>query len=149
MNAVQKAFYNGEDYGNCYLFSPSISRRKNVGRQTYYVRRYFRGGNDFEKTMKTLAVQRTTTNMRNIIYLGHMPQLMSSSVSYKNHKRYKKDKSEWVIVYNTHEPIISQELWDRVEARRSSLAQGRKRLKTGFTHPLSGFLICADCGCKM
>ena len=28
MNAVQKAFYNGEDYGNCYLFSPSISRRK-------------------------------------------------------------------------------------------------------------------------
>ena len=71
MNAVQKAFYNGEDYGNCYLFSPSISRRKNVGRQrknvgrqTYYVRRYFRGGNDFEKTMKTLAVQRTTTNMR-------------------------------------------------------------------------------------
>ena len=54
-----------------------------------------------------------------------------------------------MIVYNTHEPIISQELWDRVEARRSSLAQGRKRLKTGFTHPLSGFLICADCGCKL
>ena len=78
-----------------------------------------------------------------------MPQLMSSSVSYKNHKRYKKDQSEWVIVYNTHEPIISQELWDRVEARRNSLAQGRKNLKTGFTHPLSGFLICADCGCKM
>ena len=89
------------------------------------------------------------TMLRNIIYLGHMPQLMSSSVSYKNHKRYKKDKSEWVIVYNTHEPIISQELWDRVEARRKSLAQGRKTLKTGFTHPLSGFLICADCGCKM
>ena len=89
------------------------------------------------------------TMLRNIIYLGHMPQLMSSSVSYKNHKRYKKDKSEWVIVYNTHEPIISQELWDRVEARRKSLAQGRKTLKTGFTHPLPGFLICADCGCKM
>lgn len=87
--------------------------------------------------------------LKNLIYLGHMPQLMSSSVSYKNHKRYKKDQSEWVIVYNTHEPIISQELWDRVEARRNSLAQGRKNLKTGFTHPLSGFLICADCGCKM
>ena len=78
-----------------------------------------------------------------------MPQLMSSSVSYKNHKRTKKDKSEWVITYNTHEPIISQELWDKVEARRNSLAQGRKTFRTGYTHPLSGFLICADCGCKM
>ena len=64
MNVVQKAFYSGEDYENCYIFAPSISKRESVGKQTYYVRRYFRGGNDFEKTMKTLAVQRTTTNMR-------------------------------------------------------------------------------------
>ena len=64
MNAVQKAFYNGEDYGNCYIFAPSISRRESVGRQTYYVRRYFHGGKDFEKTMKSIAVQRTTKNAR-------------------------------------------------------------------------------------
>lgn len=89
-----------------------------------------------------------TLMLKNMVYLGHMPQLMSSSVSYKNHKRYKKDKSEWVIIYNTHEPIISQELWDRVQERRKSVAKGRKT-KIGFTHPLSGFLICADCGNKM
>ena len=64
MNAVQKAFYSGENYENCYIFSPSVSKRKTVGRQAYYVRRYFRGGKDFGKTMETLAVQRTTTNMR-------------------------------------------------------------------------------------
>ena len=62
MNAVQKAFYNGEDYGNCYLFSPSISRRKNVGRQTYYVRRYFRGDKDFERTMERLATKQVYKN---------------------------------------------------------------------------------------
>ena len=33
MNAVQKAFYNGEDYENCYIFAPSISRRESVGRR--------------------------------------------------------------------------------------------------------------------
>ena len=87
--------------------------------------------------------------LRNMVYIGHMPQLMFSSVSYKNHKRTKKDKSEWIITYNTHEPIISQELWDKVQARRNSVAQGRTTFRTGYTHPLSGFLICADCGCKM
>ncbi len=55
MNAVQKVFYSGEDYENSYIFAPSISRRESVGRQTYYVRRYFRGGKDFERTMERLA----------------------------------------------------------------------------------------------
>ena len=59
MNAVQKAFHKGGDYENCYIFSPSVSKRKTVDKQTYYVRRYFRGDKDFEKTMKSIAVQRT------------------------------------------------------------------------------------------
>lgn len=88
------------------------------------------------------------TILNNIIYLGHLPQLQATSVSYKNHKRYNKDKSEWVIVYNTHEPIISQELWDKAHERMQSGVQGRKT-KSGYTHPLSGFLYCADCGSKM
>ena len=86
--------------------------------------------------------------LNKIIYIGHMPQLRWTSLSYKNHKRFRKDKKEWTVVYNTHEPIISQELWDRVQERQKSVAQGR-RTKTGYTHPLSGFLICADCGNKM
>ena len=60
----------------------------------------------------------------------------------------RKDESEWAVVYNNHEPIISQELWDKVKERKKSVAQGRKT-KIGFTHPLSGFLFCADCGNKM
>ena len=64
MNAVQKAFYNGEDYENCYIFAPSISRRESVGKQTYYVRRYFRGGKDFEKAMERLAVNQANKAAR-------------------------------------------------------------------------------------
>lgn len=41
---------------NCYLFAPSISRLENVGGNSYYVRRYFRGGKDFEKTMEQIAI---------------------------------------------------------------------------------------------
>ena len=86
--------------------------------------------------------------LNKIIYWGHLPQLCWTSVSYKNHKRYRTDESDWQIVYNNHEPIISQELWDKVQERKKSVAQGRKT-KIGFTHPLSGFLFCADCGGKM
>ena len=86
--------------------------------------------------------------LKNPTYLGHMAQQRWSSISYKNHKRYKKDESEWIVVKNTHEPIITQELWDKVREVEKSVAQGRKT-KRGYTHPLSGFLFCADCGGKM
>ena len=86
--------------------------------------------------------------LQNPTYLGHMAQQRWSSVSYKNHKRYKRDESEWIVVKNTHEPIITQELWDKVREVEKSVAQGRKT-KRGYTHPLSGFLFCADCGGKM
>ena len=49
---------------NCYLFAPSISRREKVGKQTYYVRRYFRGGKDFEKAMERLAVNQANKSAR-------------------------------------------------------------------------------------
>lgn len=86
--------------------------------------------------------------LNKIIYIGHMPQLRWTSLSYKNHKRFRKDEKDWSVVYNTHEPIISQELWDKVQERQKSIATGKKT-KIGFTHSLSGFLVCADCGNKM
>ena len=86
--------------------------------------------------------------LSNIMYIGHLPMLQETTVSYKHHKRQAKDMSDWVITYNNHEPIISQELWDRVQERQKHMAQGR-RTKTGYVHPLSGFLVCADCGSKL
>ena len=62
---MKNIYSSVEEYEkNCYLFAPSVSKRKTVGGKSYYVRRYFRGGKDFEKTMKTIAVQRTTNNAR-------------------------------------------------------------------------------------
>lgn len=86
--------------------------------------------------------------LNNIMYIGHLPMLKETTLSYKNHKRQAKDRDEWVVTYNNHEPIISQELWNKVQERQKHMAQGRKT-KTGFVHPLSGFLVCADCGSKL
>ena len=61
-----KNIYNSvEEYEkNCYLFAPSVSRRENVGGKTYYVRRYFRGDKDFERTMERLAVNQANKAAR-------------------------------------------------------------------------------------
>ncbi len=54
----REAYSSIEEYEeNCYLFSPSISKRRKVGGKSYYVRRFFRGEQDFEKTLERLATQ--------------------------------------------------------------------------------------------
>lgn len=60
----RETYTNVEEYeNNCYLFSPSISKhRKNIGGKSYYVRRYFIGGTDFEKTMEKIAVKNAAKN---------------------------------------------------------------------------------------
>lgn len=65
-NVAQKQTYTSvEDYeANCYQFFPSISKRKNIGGKTYFVRRYFNGDKDFEKSMQSLASQQTFGNKR-------------------------------------------------------------------------------------
>ena len=53
---VKKVFLaSSEDFENCYIFSPSIGRKKNVGGKIYNVKRYFNGNRDFETAMKQFA----------------------------------------------------------------------------------------------
>ena len=47
-------------------------------------------------------------------YLGHTVLRKSVSTNFKLHKRKTTDEDEQYVFYNTHEPIISQELWDSV-----------------------------------
>jgi hypothetical protein len=50
---VQGKFCEAEHY----TFSPSISKRKIVDSKAFYVRRFFTGGKDLEKTMERLAAR--------------------------------------------------------------------------------------------
>lgn len=53
---VKKVFLtSSENFENCYIFSPSIGGKKNIGSKTYRVTRYFNGNRDFEASMKKIA----------------------------------------------------------------------------------------------
>lgn len=84
----------------------------------------------------------------NPIYLGKLAMMRVTSVSYKNHKKVRKEPSEWVVTEDTHEAIISQELWDKVREAEKAVSHGKRDGK-GVTQPLSGMLFCPDCGYKM
>ena len=86
--------------------------------------------------------------LQNPIYLGHLVQMRTTNISYKNKKIVKRDPEDMIWTYNTHEAIVSQELWDKCREMEASVSQGKKD-RTGFVNPLSGLVYCADCGTKM
>ncbi|MCD8040690.1 MAG: recombinase family protein [Clostridia bacterium] len=86
--------------------------------------------------------------LQNPIYLGHLAQMRRTTVSYKNKKAVNRDESEWIIVKNTHEPIVTQEIWDKCREMDNAVGHG-KIAKSGKMYPLSGLVYCPDCGGKI
>lgn len=86
--------------------------------------------------------------VHNPIYLGNLYLMKTTTVSYKNHKVINKDKEDWIVIENTHEPLVSQKIWDKCREVERSVSQGKKN-KKGIVMPLSGLMFCADCGQKM
>lgn len=80
-------------------------------------------------------------------YLGHTVLRKSVSTNFKLHKRKTTDEDEQYVFYNTHEPIISQELWDSVQKRKKRA--NRAAARGTHSNRLSGYLYCADCGRRM
>ena len=52
--------------------------------------------------------------LHNYMYTGNMTQNTQSKLNYKSKKRITLDKNLWIIVPNTHEAIISEEEYDRL-----------------------------------
>ncbi len=86
--------------------------------------------------------------LRNEAYIGNMVQHKSEVFSYKDRRMTAVPKEEWIRVENTHEPIISMDVWEQC-----------RRMDRGTVHPrqnsmketslFSGLLYCADCGFAM
>ena len=81
--------------------------------------------------------------LSNEVYIGNLVQGKYESVSYKTKQLRPRRKDSWIIVSNTHEPIIDRELWDRVQGVSKSLAKARSN---GQVHPLARKVRCAHCG---
>lgn len=56
-----------------------------------------------------------------------------------------RDPSEWLIVENAHEPLVTKEIWDAAQAEIESRQFLAPKARAS-THSLSGLLKCPQCG---
>lgn len=84
--------------------------------------------------------------LRDTVYLGHTSQGKTVKVSFKSKATQQKRPDEWVVVKNTHEPIISEELFQAVRRR---VAARRCPPAKEFENVFSGIARCPDCGRTM
>lgn len=80
-------------------------------------------------------------------YLGHTVLGKTICENFKTKKRRKARPDELMFFPDTHEAIISQEVWDQAQRLRE---RKPRKLSTGkMTHRLSGLIFCGDCGSRM
>ncbi len=87
--------------------------------------------------------------LSNRIYTGDMVQHTQAKVSYKSKKKITLDQSLWVIVEDTHEPLVSKETFELIQNRK----QNNNRIcKTTTERPIrlfEGLLYCKECGNRL
>lgn len=129
--------------------TPLAKKLNALGIPSPFKQRFMRDGrerpnHEYASKMSWLwSAQTITTILENPTYLGHITQNKRSQVSYKNSKRMKIDKADWIIVENTHEPIIEKYTFDRVQDLMK--LRTKSTLTTGNVYLFSGLLRCADC----
>ncbi len=79
-------------------------------------------------------------------YIGCTVNFKTYTKSYKLKKRLENDKENMAVFYDTQEPIISKEQWERVQELRKNKRRNTKTNKQGL---FSGLIFCADCGSKL
>lgn len=88
-------------------------------------------------------------------YIGHLAQGKCRASLYEGIPVHLTDKSEWDIAYNTHEPIIEEELFQTVQdvnEEQSAIYKsnyGKYAHLPKETNPYRKHLVCADCGTQL
>lgn len=84
--------------------------------------------------------------LNNPVYLGNVVFGRTKTKGFFDKQRIEADESEWIVKENTHEAIITRELWDTVH---QMMKARRRENSTGTVQPFAGLVKCADCGSSL
>ena len=92
------------------------------------------------------SAERITEMLKNETYIGHMVQGRTVKISYKSKKCHAQPPESWVVVKNTHEPLIDEETFRKVQLLVNSRKHTRSRT---YDFLLKGLIHCHECGYPM
>lgn len=85
--------------------------------------------------------------IENEVYIGNTLQGKSITLNYKNKKQIEKEKEEWIRVEDTHESIISKEIFaiaNTMLKRDLNNSRGKDKIDI-----FAGMLFCKECGSSL
>lgn len=89
--------------------------------------------------------------LKNQAYIGNMVQGKRRTRLSENETRHFTDEEDWIVVENTHEPIVDKELFDKVrkvlgqKVEESSFASERGKNLPIKDDIFAGILFCGNC----
>lgn len=81
--------------------------------------------------------------LKNRVYLGHTVRYKNRTISFKNKKRVKYAPEDWIIKENTHDPLVAEDRFYRVQKQ---LESRRRKTNDGEVQMFSGIARCSQCG---
>ena len=96
-----------------------------------------------------------TEILKDIVYIGHLAQKKGSQCLYGGIPYHITSEEEWIVVKNTHEPLISEELFEKVKQINNAVLERQKANTGKYDHlPKEKNIYgkkftCADCGAIM
>ncbi len=109
--------------------TPSAAKRKNT--------------NSNNKYNPLWTVSSVNKILKNRMYTGDMIQNVQAKLSYKSKKKIALEKEFWIIVENTHEPIVSKEVFERIQG---SIKRTKKTFSKREKRLFENLLFCKECG---
>ena len=98
---------------------------------------------------------KVTEILKDIVYIGHLAQKKGSQCLYGGIPYHITSEEEWIVVKNTHEPLISEELFEKVQQINNAVLERAKANAGKYDHlPKEKNIygkkfVCAECGAIM
>lgn len=127
-----------------------ITLKENRNHDKYYVNIIRNDANgilesDFAPTIRKKfkwSEQTIKKILKDEVYIGNLIQFKTTTVSYKNHTIIHNGKEERIRKNGTHEAIIDENVWYRVQDRLKEKSRSRK---SGEIHAFSNKVFCMNC----
>ena len=162
---VRKNFKEGKPYGGSSMLGYKLEKGRFtvVPEEAETVRKIFDlylAGNGFCKiariltndgiksyTGKTWNKSTLGEIISNVTYTGnlHLQKTYRENHMTKKTMRNKGEKPLYIVEGN-HEPIISQEIFDKAQEIRKVKAVGKSGKRNGPAYPFTGLIYCGECG---